>query len=88
MMRHDDNGVADFLIHVPGAAVVELTIDFGNGIIRTLGMRRFQDGSWRVRIHGVTENCRYRFRIDGRSCPEPDSHPVGSEGWTPIARAA
>ena len=88
MMRRDDNGVSEFLFHAPGAAVVELTVDFGNGFIRTLGMKRFQDGNWKVRIHGVSEGVRYRFRIDGRSCPEPDSIAESPGGWTRIARAA
>ncbi|MBJ07326.1 MAG: hypothetical protein CMO40_09465 [Verrucomicrobiaceae bacterium] len=88
MMRRDENGVSEFLIHAPGAAVVELTIDFTNGFVRTLAMKRFPDGTWRVRIHGVTAGFRYRFRIDGRTCSEPDSGTRDSAGWTRITRAA
>ena len=88
MMQRDDNGVSNFLIHEPEATVVELTVDFGNGFIRTLGMKRSPDGAWTVSVHGVSEGVRYRFRIDGRSCPEPDAIVEGPGGWTRVARAA
>lgn len=88
MMQRDDNGALEFAVQAPTASVVELTVDFGSDLVRTLGMRRSQDGTWSVRLHGIEGGIRYRFRVDGRSVPEPDSRADQPEGWTRIARAA
>lgn len=88
MMRCDDHGGFEFAVRAPSASVVELTVDFGSDLVRTLGMRRGEDGTWSVRLHGIGPGWRYRFRVDGRSVPEPDSPAEQPEGWTMIARAA
>ena len=88
MVRHHDNGMTDFQVLAPGASVVELTVDFGNGFVRTLGMKRIPDGVWTIRLHGVSNGVRYRYRVDGLDRPEPDSPKPDPEGWTWIAHAA
>lgn len=88
MMRRDENGMSDFMVEAPEASVVELTIDFGNGFVRTLAMKRTDDRTWTIRVHGVSDGVRYRFRVDGRSIPEPDAFCDGPDGWTRITRAA
>ena len=50
MLQHAEGGVV-FLLDAPMAKVVEITIDFGRGLIRTLGMRRNPEGCWQLRIH-------------------------------------
>ena len=48
MLQHAEGGVV-FLLDAPMATVVEITIDFGRGLVRTLGMRRNPEGCWQLR---------------------------------------
>ena len=101
MLQHAEGGVV-FLLDAPMATVVEITIDFGRGLVRTLGMRRNPEGCWQLRIHAGLECLRYRYRVDGLIVPEPepmvtpedeDSDSIrvedpGPDGWSPIRYAA
>lgn len=101
MLQHAEGGVV-FLLDAPMAKVVEITIDFGRGLIRTLGMRRNPEGCWQLRIHAGLKCLRYRYRVDGRVVPEPEpmrvpqietpgsirSEDPGADGWSSIRHAA
>lgn len=65
MMHLDASGGRIFAFHAPQAEVVELTLDFGGGLVRTLGMHRDGD-DWSIRLHPGLPCRRYRFRVDGR----------------------
>ena len=98
MMRLDADGGIEFRLDAPTARVVEITLDFGGGRIRTLAMRRDGRGRWILRLHPGLSCLRYRFRIDGRPVADPDAmfEPAGdggmriplSDGWRPVRRAA
>ena len=101
MLQHAEGGVV-FLLDAPMATVAEITIDFGRGLVRTLGMRRNSDGSWQLRIHAGLKCLRYRYRVDGRVVPEPEpmglpwtgapgsirAEDPGADGWSSIRHAA
>ncbi len=65
MMHLDADGGRIFVFHAARAEVVELTLDFGGGLVRTLGMHRNGD-EWSIRLHPGLACRRYRFRVDGR----------------------
>ena len=65
MMHLDADGGRIFTFNAPHAEVVELTLDFGGGRVRTLGMHREGD-EWSIRLHAGLPCRRYRFRVDGR----------------------
>lgn len=102
MMLQPAEGGVVFQLDAPMAKVVEITIDFGRGLVRTLGMRRNSRGCWQLKIHAGLECIRYRYRVDGRIVPEPepmaglennvvDSIRVedpGPDGWSAIRYAA
>ncbi len=90
MMRLDDHGGRIFTLDAPHASVVEVTIDFGGGVVRTLAMHRRND-RWMLRLHPGLTCLRYRFRIDGRTIPSPDRNAIATDvgdGWRVIRPAA
>ena len=75
-MQLDPQGGRIFTVQAPGVSVVEVTVDFGGGFIRTLGMHRSGD-EWSIRLHPGLPCHRFRFRVDGRV--------VAPEGGTDVA---
>ncbi len=90
MMRLDATGGRIFSISASSARVVEVTVDFGGGVVRTLGMHR-QGDHWTLRLHPGLPCHRYRFRIDGQvvSAEHPDRGTCSEdEAWRAIRPAA
>lgn len=89
MMHLDPHGGRVFAFHAPNASVVEVTVDFGGGLVRTLGMHR-DGGEWSVRLHPGLPCRRYRFRIDGCVVgPEASSErETSGDPWFEIRPAA
>jgi 1,4-alpha-glucan branching enzyme len=88
MIDHEEGGASNFRVEAPEGCLVELTVDFGHGRVRTFGMKRGGDGGWNLRLHGISLGTRYRFRIDGRPVSEPDSIQNTTDGWAVISFAA
>lgn len=90
MMQLDPYGGRIFTLRAPSASVVELTIDFGAGQVRTMGMHR-QGDEWSIRLHPGLPCRRFRFRVDGRFVA-PGECGIGPEsdaaGWQEIRPAA
>lgn len=90
MMQLDPVGGRIFTWRAPGASVVEVTIDFGGGLVRTMGMHRDGD-DWSIRLHPGLPCVRYRFRVDGCSvAPDgvDDRADPESATWCEIRPAA
>lgn len=90
MMELDRVGGRIFTLRAPGASVVEVTIDFGGGLVRTMGMHRRGD-DWSIRLHPGLPCLRYRFRVDGHSvAPEGivDRADPATAVWCEIRPAA
>lgn len=86
MMQLDPHGGRIFTLRAPGASVVEVTIDFGGGSVRTMGMHR--DGEiWSIRLHPGLPCLRYRFRVDG-CVIAPDGEDPTTSAWCEIRPAA
>ncbi|MEC8320029.1 MAG: hypothetical protein VX012_01375 [Planctomycetota bacterium] len=88
MVRVDEHGGVDFLLDAPAAGIVEVTIYFGHGGVRTLGMRRRDDGRWHLHLPGAAPGIRYRFRIDGNNVSEETVPEPLPGGWVTILEAA
>ena len=88
MVQVDEHGGADFLLDAPSAEIVEVTIDFGHGGVRTLGMRRRDDGRWHLHLPGAAPGIRYRFRIDGKTVPDETVPQPLPGGWVTLLEAA
>tara|TARA_B100000900_G_scaffold412759_2_gene435195 strand:- start:135 stop:401 length:267 start_codon:yes stop_codon:yes gene_type:complete len=88
MINREEGGASNFRLEAPEDSLVELTVDFGHGRVRTFGMKRGGDGTWNLRIHGISSGTRYRFRIDGRPVSDPDSMQDTTAGWAVISFAA
>ena len=97
-MRLEADGGIEFRLDAPTAKVVEITLDFGGGRMRTLGMRPDDRGGWILRLHAGLACLRYRFRIDGRPLADPDRSSGADradgvrnslpDGWSPVRRVA
>ncbi len=86
MMRLDAEGDGCFSLAAPNARVVEVTVDFGGGVIRTLAMQRRGD-LWMLRLPPGLPCVRYRFRVDGRAV-SPDADAEADDDWQAIRPAA
>jgi 1,4-alpha-glucan branching enzyme len=84
MMSLDEQGGRCFRLEAPDARVVEVTVDFGGGVVRTLAMLH-QGNLWMLRLPTGLPCVRYRFRVDGRTV-SPDAE--AGDDWLAVRPAA